>query len=106
MGLVGLGVFPGLSAHAQNSNDDVQINERAKTLGAPDPASKIAPEVLDETAGGNNTSVVILLTDQADVSAAYSIKDQDVRGWFVYKTLTKHAARSQAELKTFLRMRG
>ena len=43
---------------------------------------------------------------QADVSAAYSIKDQDARGWFVYNTLSEHAARTQAYLKTFLGERG
>src|SRR5207249_4995518 len=59
-------------------------------------------EVLDETAGGKSASVVILLTEQADVSAAYSMKDQDARGWFVYNTLTAYAARTQAGLKVFL----
>src|SRR5215469_2933489 len=51
-------------------------------------ASKIAPEVLTDTAGGNNASVIILLADQADVSAGYGIRDQDARGWFVYNTLS------------------
>ena len=33
-------------------------------------ASKIAPQVLSDTADGKSASVVILLADQADVSAA------------------------------------
>jgi len=60
--------------------------------------SKIAPQVLADTVGGENASVVILLTDQADVSAAYGMNDPDARGWFVYNTLTQHAARCQAGL--------
>ena len=58
-------------------------------------AAKIAPEVLLATTGGGSASVVIMLADQADVSAAYQMKDQDARGWFVYNTLTQHAARTQ-----------
>jgi len=70
------------------------------------PAAKIAPQVLADTSEGKATSVVILLADQADVSAAYSIQDQDARGWFVYNTLTQHAARTQVGLQTFLKARG
>ena len=39
------------------------------------------------------------LTEQADVSAAFAMKDQDARGWFVYNTLTQHAARTQVGLR-------
>ena len=69
-------------------------------------AAKIAPEVAAETADGGRASIVILLADQADVSAAYAMKDQDARGWFVYNTLTKHAARTQAALRAELDSRG
>ena len=69
-------------------------------------ARKIAPEVLAETADGKSASVVIFLADQADLSAAYSIKDQDARGWFVYNTLTRHAAQTQAGLKKLLESEG
>jgi serine protease AprX len=68
--------------------------------------TKITPQVLTDTANGKNASVVILLADQADVSAAYDIKDEDVRGWFVYNTLTQHAVRTQAGIKAFLTARG
>src|SRR6202048_5533542 len=54
--------------------------------------AKIAPEVLAETAEGGSASIVILLADHADVSAAYQMKDQDARGWVVYDALTQHAA--------------
>jgi subtilisin family serine protease len=70
------------------------------------PANKIAPQVLADTTGGKSTSVVILLTDQADVSAAYEMKDQDARGWYVYNTLSKHAARTQVGLQSFLKAQG
>src|SRR5205823_4085414 len=68
-------------------------------------AAKIAPEVLAETARGGSASIVILLADQANVSAAHEMKDQDARGWFVYNTLTQHAARTQAALRAELEAR-
>ena len=69
-------------------------------------AAKIAPEVFAATTDGGNASVVIMLADQADVSAAYQMKDQDARGWFVYNTLSEHAARTQAGLRAELETRG
>src|SRR4051794_38837554 len=64
--------------------------------------AKIAPEVLAQAVNGAATPVVIFLTQQADVSAAHKIADQDTRGWFVYKTLTQHASRTQAALRADL----
>jgi subtilisin family serine protease len=69
-------------------------------------ASKIAPQVVSDTADGQSTSVIILLADQADVSAAYDMRDQDARGWFVYNALTQHAARTQAGLQQYLKSKG
>lgn len=69
-------------------------------------SEKIARAVLDDTLDGKRTSAVIFLAEQADVSAAYEMKDQDARGWFVYNTLTKHAERTQADIKSFLTSHG
>jgi subtilisin family serine protease len=69
-------------------------------------AAKIAPDVLAGTTEGGSASIVILLADQADVSAAHQMKDSDARGWFVYNTLTQHAARTQAGLRAELEARG
>ncbi|MEY2575189.1 MAG: serine protease AprX, partial [Verrucomicrobiota bacterium] len=79
------------------------------SAAGPKPAeimAKIAPEVLAETAEGGSASIVIMLAEQGDVSAAYQIRDQDARGWFVYNTLTQHAARTQAGLRAELEGRG
>ena len=72
-------------------------------LLAQTPAAKIGSRVLKDTADGKSTSVVIMLADQADVSAAETMKDQDARGWYVYNTLTQHAARTQVSLQAFLK---
>src|SRR5689334_3058813 len=83
--LCSLGMFLAFSAFGTSAGD---ANFQST-------AAKIAPEVLADTANGNRASVVIFLAEQADVSAAYEIKDQDARGWFVYHTLTQHAERTQ-----------
>ncbi|HMA33653.1 MAG TPA: S8 family serine peptidase, partial [Chloroflexia bacterium] len=70
------------------------------------PASKIAPQVLADTANGQATAIMILLTDQADLSAAYTMPDQNARGWYVYNTLRTHAAQSQQALRGLLAAQG
>jgi serine protease AprX len=67
---------------------------------------KVGTGVLRDTAGGRKAPFVVYLRDQADVSAAYAMRDQDARGWYVYRTLRAHAARSQAPLRAWLRSRG
>ena len=67
---------------------------------------KVSPQAMEDTADGKTASIVILLADQADVSAAYDIKDHDARGWFVYNRLTEHAKKTQAGLRTLLNSRG
>jgi hypothetical protein len=73
---------------------------------ASDNGSKVGHEVIADTANGRSASVLIYLADQADVSAAYKMKDQDARGWYVYKTLSEHAARTQTGIKALLDSQG
>src|SRR5688572_27049114 len=69
-------------------------------------ASKISPAVLQDTSNGKSASVMVLLADQADVSSAHGMKDQDARGWYVYNTLRDHAERTQAGLRAYLKSQG
>src|SRR6266508_2118243 len=91
---------------AFNNNHNSPLLRELNQTFLQTPTDRIAPKVLADTADGKSTSIVILLTDQADVSAAYDMKDQDARGWFVYNTLTQHAARTQIGLQGFLKSRG
>lgn len=68
-------------------------------------AKKISPMVLTELSRSKEVSIVLLLADQADVSLAYSMTDRETRGWYVFNTLTRHANRSQANLRRFLQSR-
>ena len=67
---------------------------------------KVENRVLSDTANGREASVMIQLTQQADVSAAYGMKDQDARGWYVYRTLKRQADRTQGPLRRLLEAQG
>jgi len=100
--LLGFSMSSGASALAQEPKQKQERGDASQRVLR----GKIAPEVLAETADGKIASVVILLADQADVSAAYRMQDHDARGWFVYNALTQHAARTQANLQAFLTAQG
>ena len=100
--LVLLGFSMSSGASALDPKQNPERGDASQQAGR----GKIAPAVLAETADGKVASIVILLADQADVSAAYRMQDQDARGWFVYNTLTQHAARTQADLQAFLTAQG
>jgi serine protease AprX len=72
---------------------------------ATDASVKINGRVLRDTAGGRTASIVIYLRDQADLSRAFAMRDQNARGWYVYRTLKAHAARTQAPLRAWLKSR-
>ena len=64
-----------------------------KASSRPGFTGKVQNLVLSDTANGNSASFAIELKAQADLSKAYTMKDQDARGWYVYKTLKAEAAR-------------
>jgi serine protease AprX len=72
---------------------------------ATDASAKISGRVLRDTAGGGVAPIVVYLRDQADLSRAYAMRDENARGWYVYRTLKAHAARTQAPLRAWLRSR-
>jgi serine protease AprX len=86
--LAGFGVLPGETGASNGSSP------------------KIGSQVLRDTASGSETQFVVYLGDQADLSAAYAMRDQDARGWYVYRTLREHAARTQAPIIAQLEARG
>jgi len=79
-----------------------------KSEGAPsvDEASKISPAVLQDTADGKSATFLVLMADQANVTTAYAMTNEDARGWYVYDTLRLHADRTQAGIRAMLQARG
>src|SRR5262245_22019536 len=67
---------------------------------------KVQNLVLSDTSAGRESSFIIELTQQADLSKAYSMKDQDARGWYVYRTLKRTAEKTQGPLKAMLDRQG
>ena len=63
---------------------------------------KVQNRVLSDTASSQQSSFIIELKQQADLSRAYGMKNQDARGWYVYRTLKREAARTQAPIKAML----
>ena len=68
--------------------------------------AKVDGKILDQLAANGKASFVIYLKDQADLSAAYKMQNQNARGWYVYKTLKEEAARTQGPIKAMLASRG
>src|SRR4051812_15408098 len=72
---------------------------------ATDASVKISGRVLRDTAGGGTAPILVYLRNQADLTRAYAMRDQNARGWYVYRTLKAHAARTQAPLRAWFRSR-
>jgi serine protease AprX len=71
-----------------------------------DVSAKVSQDVLMDTLNGDSTSFIIFLEDQADLSAAYEMTDEDARGWYVYSKLREHAEQTQAPVRELLDSRG
>ncbi len=67
--------------------------------------SKVDPLVL-QTAAQGETEFLVLLAQQADLSAANRITDKKSRGQYVYEQLTRRAAETQAGLIAQLEAQG
>jgi len=67
---------------------------------------KIASRVLKETTYGNATEGLVVLSEQADLSAAASLPTKAAKGRYVVSTLRQIAARTQAPIIALLEKRG
>lgn len=68
-------------------------------------AVEIDPQALAELDAKGATDFFVKLRAQADLSAAYEIKDWSERGWYVYNAL-QAAAKAQAPIIAFAQERG
>jgi hypothetical protein len=68
--------------------------------------AEIEPKVLQQLTHKDETSVWIILHEQADLSPAYAMRNWEARGRFVYERLRAVANRSQAGLRGLLQRRG
>ena len=89
-------------ASAQPRTPAVQINPRWDGFNA---ASKIAPWVMEHTANGQEAEFFVVLADQADLSAAETLRTKVEKGRFVYQTLQSKAQTTQDSILQWLRDR-
>lgn len=68
--------------------------------------SKIAPWVIEHTADGKKAEFMVVLADQADFSAAYSLTTKLERGRYVRDVLWNKAQSTQGPIIALLRERG
>ncbi|RRR70670.1 MAG: hypothetical protein EI684_13005, partial [Candidatus Viridilinea halotolerans] len=80
--------------------------DAAPSLGHHHPRVDPAISQAQASDPSGHATFLVILADQADLHAAYTITDWDARGAYVYETLRDHAARSQAPLRTLLDARG
>lgn len=71
-----------------------------------DPRDKVDPQVLAATANGQTAEFLVVMAEQADVSAAYQLPTKLEKGRYVYNTLSSLAERTQAGIKALLESRG
>jgi subtilisin family serine protease len=67
--------------------------------------NKIAPWVLENTVDGRQAEFLVIMSDQADLSAADQLKTKIERGRFVYQTLSRKALETQVQLLSWLKSR-
>jgi len=65
-------------------------------------ATKLEPGLRESVLASGQASYLVYMTEQADLSPAYAIKDWSKRGQFVYRTLYSTAQRSQTGLLKYL----
>ena len=73
---------------------------------SPSPNGKIATRVLADTASGGTTEALIVLTQQADLSPAYTMQTRLEKGSFVVNALRTVASRTQGPILSLLQQRG
>ena len=72
----------------------------------PAPEQKIASWVIEHTANGQQAEFFVVLADQADLSAANSLRTKTEKGRYVYNTLLTLSQATQGPILQWLRERG
>ena len=70
------------------------------------PPYRVDPTILSELELNGATDFIVVMAEQADISAAYAIDDWNARGAFVFETLLETAERTQAGLRQQLAAQG
>ena len=89
--------FVALTVASVHSND-YQLQTVPKSVLA-----KIDPWVLEQTAAKGQAEFLVVLADQADLSAAERLRTKEEKGWYVYRTLYDKAQATQKPIINWLK---
>ena len=100
-----LGAFPLPAVKAASVEEPAAVEASAPVEETPYgpylqdyPPGTVESALLDKLAEKGSTDFVVVMAEQADLSAAYQIEDWSERGWYVYNTLRAVASRTQASV--------
>ena len=94
-----------IAAIASSNAVGQRVEVRSQGGFHPAPAQKIAPWVVEHTAGGQQAQFLVFLADQADLSPAANLPTKTEKGRFVYQTLRQKAQTTQGPILQWLRER-
>jgi Subtilase family/PKD domain/Carboxypeptidase regulatory-like domain/Repeat of unknown function (DUF6923)/Kelch motif len=83
----------------------VRANAPLAPVAQTDPTAKFEQLVLDQLNAGQ-ADFFVVMTEQADLSAADQLQTKDEKGQFVFAKLIETAERSQADLRAYLKDQG
>jgi serine protease AprX len=89
--------FVALTLASVKSND-YQLQDVPRNVLA-----KIDPWVLEQTVAKGQAEFLVVLADQADLSAAEKLRTKEEKGWYVYRTLYDKAQTTQKALLHWLK---
>jgi len=95
--LLAIFFFVALTVASVHSND-YQLQTLPKSVLA-----KIDPWVLEQTAAKGQTEFLVVLADQADLSAAERLNTKEEKGWYVYRALYGKAQDTQKPILDWLK---
>ena len=92
--------FVALTVASVHSND-YQLQTVPRSVLA-----KIDPWVLEQTAAKGQAEFLVVLADQADLSAAERLRTKEEKGWYVYRALYGKAQATQKPIINWLKSNG
>ncbi len=98
--LLAIFLFVALTVASVHSND-YQLQTVPKSVLA-----KIDPWVLEQTAAKGQAEFLVVLADQADLSAAERLSTKEEKGWYVYRALYGKSQDTQKPILDWLKSNG
>ncbi len=84
----------------------VGLAQKDAAMAAQDSTAKIEAGLLDSFATNGSADFIVMMAEQADVSAADQLQTKLEKGQYVFDTLVATASRSQADLRSYLDAQG